>query len=168
MFLWYPKNESFMIRVSVFRKIFITLHCSMCWKWKRFWASKGWHSSAAFFIGRKDILSIVHQTKAAKYVLQFCIKAKYKAHNFFSYIYYVCIIQYVAMYSSTGKSFSEALILESVNPQYDERLFIELQEKYEFRTCCVQKLLFCFDIQNNICTRYVLNMYFSGNSMNNL
>ena len=28
----------------------------------------------------------------------------------------------------TGKSFSEALILESVNPQYDERLFIELQE----------------------------------------
>ena len=29
---------------------------------------------------------------------------------------------------------SEALILESVNPQYDERLFIELQEKYKFRT----------------------------------
>ena len=34
-----------------------------------------------FFIGRKDILSILHQTKAAKYVLQFCIKAKYKAHS---------------------------------------------------------------------------------------
>jgi hypothetical protein len=29
-----------------------------------------------------------------------------------------------------GKSFSEALILASVNPQYDERLSIELQEKY--------------------------------------
>ena len=29
----------------------------------------------------------------------------------------------------TGKSFSEALILATVNPQYDERLFIELQEK---------------------------------------
>ena len=29
----------------------------------------------------------------------------------------------------TGKSFSEALILASVNPQYDERLFIDLQEK---------------------------------------
>ena len=26
----------------------------------------------------------------------------------------------------TGKSFSEALILESTNPQYDKRLFIEL------------------------------------------
>ena len=27
----------------------------------------------------------------------------------------------------TGKSFSEALILESVNPQYDDRLLIELR-----------------------------------------
>ena len=41
----------------------------------------------------------------------------------------------------TGKSFSEALILASLNPQYDERLFIELQEKYKFRTRCVQKLV---------------------------
>ena len=34
----------------------------------------------------------------------------------------------------TGKYFSKFLILASVNPQYDERLFIELQEKYNFRT----------------------------------
>ena len=27
---------------------------------------------------------------------------------------------------------------------------------------------FCFDIQNNICTQHVLNLYFSCNSMNNL
>jgi hypothetical protein len=39
---------------------------------------------------------------------------------------------------------SEALILESVNPQYDERLFIDFQEKYKFTTCCVQKLFFWF------------------------
>ena len=32
---------------------------------------------------------------------------------------------------STGKSFSEALILESVNPQYNERLLIEFPEKYK-------------------------------------
>ena len=70
--------------------------------------------------------------------------------------------------NGTGKSMSEALILESVNPQYDERLFIDFQEKYKFTTCCVQKLFFCFDIQNNICTQHVLNLYFSGNSMNNL
>ena len=31
---------------------------------------------------------------------------------------------------TTGKSFSEALILESTNPQYDKRLFIELPENY--------------------------------------
>ena len=40
----------------------------------------------------------------------------------------------------TGKSFSEALILASVNPQYDKRLFNEFPEKYKFRTCCVQIL----------------------------
>ena len=71
---------------------------------------------------------------------------------------------------STGKSFSDALILASVNPQYDKRLFIEFPKKYKFTTCCVQKLFFCFcfDIQNNICTQHVVNLYFSGNSMNNL
>ena len=46
----------------------------------------------------------------------------------------------------TGKSFSEALILASVNPQ--------------------MVFCFCFDIQNNICTQNVLNLYFSGNWMN--
>ena len=74
-------------------------------------------------------------------------------------------------HSDTGKSVSEALIFESVNPQYDERLFIESPEKYKFRTCCVStKIVFCFyfDIQNNICTQHVLNLYFSGDSMNNL
>ena len=40
----------------------------------------------------------------------------------------------------TGKSFSEALIVASLNPQYDERLFIEFPEKYKFATCCVQIL----------------------------
>ena len=65
---------------------------------------------------------------------------------------------------------SEALILESVNPQYDKILFIEFPPKYKLTTCCVQKLFFCFcfDIQNNICTQHVLNLYFSGDSMNNL
>ena len=31
----------------------------------------------------------------------------------------------------TAKSFSEAPILESVNPQYDDRLFIELRVQYK-------------------------------------
>ena len=46
----------------------------------------------------------------------------------------------------TGKSVWEALVLAPVNPQYEDRLLIKLQvqykvqEKYKFRTCCVQKL----------------------------
>ena len=36
--------------------------------------------------------------------------------------------------------FSEALILVSVNPQYDKRVFIKFPEKYKFTTCCVQTL----------------------------
>ena len=35
---------------------------------------------------------------------------------------------------STGKSFSEALILASDRPQYDKRLFIKFPEKYKFTT----------------------------------
>ena len=34
----------------------------------------------------------------------------------------------------TGKSMSEALILESVNPKYDARLFIDLRLQYKKNT----------------------------------
>ena len=70
-------------------------------------------------------------------------------------------------FDDTGKYFSEALILASVNPQCDKGLFIEFPKKYKFTTYCVQKLIFCFffDSQNNICTQHVVNLYFSGNSM---
>ena len=57
--------------------------------------------------------------------------------------------------SATGKSFSEALILVSPNPQYDKRLFTELRVQYMkipssehfenvLRSCCVQELFFVF------------------------
>ena len=73
-------------------------------------------------------------------------------------------------------SVSEALILETVNPQYDERLFIKFHEKYKLKTRCVQKLFFCFcfDIQNNVCIQQIKKYnklwtcIFQGNSMNNL
>ena len=32
----------------------------------------------------------------------------------------------------------------------------------------MQNLYFCFDIKNNICTQHGVNLYFSGNSINNL
>ena len=72
---------------------------------------------------------------------------------------------------STGKYFSESLILESVNPKYDERLFIEFPEKYKFTTCCYK---YCFECQNKnkksiiVHNMYLVNLYFSGNSINNL
>ena len=54
----------------------------------------------------------------------------------FNFLCLLCLLVNI----DTGKSFSEALILASVNPQYDKRLFIEFPEKYKFRTCCVQIL----------------------------
>ena len=60
----------------------------------------------------------------------------------------------------TGKYLSEALIFASTNPQYDDRLFIELQVQYMKipssnlgRTCCVQKLFLTFR------TIFVHNMF---------
>ena len=51
----------------------------------------------------------------------------------------------------TGISLSEALIFASTNPQYDDRLFVELQAQYMTipslnlgRTCCVQNLFLTF------------------------
>ena len=40
------------------------------------------------------------------------------------------IHEFVLFVKVTGKSFPEALILASTNPQYDRRLFIELQVQY--------------------------------------
>jgi hypothetical protein len=52
--------------------------------------------------------------------------------------------KYTGHVVSTGKSLSEALIFASTNPQYDDKLFIELQVQYMKipspnlgRTCCV-------------------------------
>ena len=65
-----------------------------------------------------------------------------------------------------GKSFSEVLTLGSANSQYDKRLSIDLHttsvhENSKLRTCCVHKLCFCFDIQNNLCEQHVLMLEFS-------
>ena len=67
---------------------------------------------------------------------------------------------YSLVFSCTGKSLSEALIFASTNPQYDDRLFIELQvqnmkipSSILERTCCVQKLFLTFR------TVFVHNMF---------
>ena len=75
----------------------------------------------------------------------------------------------------TGKSISEALILESVNPQYDDKLFIELQDQYKKNTSS-QHVVYknCFECQNKkqflytTCSELVFFLYWTFNSMNNL
>ena len=59
--------------------------------------------------------------------------------------------RYFSNITCTGKSLSEALIFASTNPQYEDRLFIELQLQYMKihssnlgRTCCVQELYLTF------------------------
>ena len=70
------------------------------------------------------------------------------------------LIKELSVGSGSGKSMSEALIFASTYPQYDNRLFIELQVQYMKipssilgRTCCVQKLFLTFG------TIFVHNMF---------
>ena len=60
----------------------------------------------------------------------------------------------------TGKSFSEARIL------VHKRLFIELRVQYmknpsseHVENMLCTQIVFCFDIQINLCTQHVLNMF---------
>ena len=72
--------------------------------------------------------------------------------------------------SFTGKSFSDALITASTNPQYGKRLFIDLPVQY-MKTTSSKHVLYinCFECQNkHTKTIYVHNMYWTGKSMNNL
>ena len=61
----------------------------------------------------------------------------------------------------TGKSLSEALIFASTNPQYDDRLFIDLQVQY-MKTTSSEHGENIVKTKNNFCTQHVLNLYFSG------
>ena len=53
------------------------------------------------------------------------------------------------IYSCTGKSFSEALILTSTNPKYDNRLFIESPVLY-IKILSSEHVVYinCFECQN--------------------
>ena len=68
---------------------------------------------------------------------------------------------------STGKSLSEALNFASTNPQYDDRLFIELQVQYMNSKLTPGENMMCkeivSDIQNNFCTQHVLPMFCKKN-----
>ena len=67
----------------------------------------------------------------------------------------------------TGKSLSEALILRSSNPQYDKRLFIDLQVQYMKTASSEHGENMCVKIvlnvktkkTNNFCAQHVLPMF---------
>ena len=68
----------------------------------------------------------------------------------------------------TGKSLSEAFILTLLthNMKTDCSLIYQfntwkLKAQNMGRTCCAHKFLFCFDIQNNLCTQHVLPMFWA-------
>ena len=73
------------------------------------------------------------------------------------------------MHFSTGKSLSEALIFASTNPQYDDRLFIELQVLiHENSKLKPGESMLCTEIvsgiQSNFCTQHVLPMFCKNKS----
>ena len=78
--------------------------------------------------------------------------------NFFQNISNISNIKNLAI---TDKSLSEALILASSNPQYDKRLFIELQVQY-MKITSSELLVYinCSECQNknNLCTEHVLSL----------
>ena len=71
---------------------------------------------------------------------------------------------------------SEALILASTNPQYDDRLFIELQVQYMkipssehvVYTNCFFLFWHSEQFMYTTCSELVIFMYWTRNSMNNL
>ena len=70
----------------------------------------------------------------------------------------------------TGKSFSEAVILASTNPQYDERLFINLPVHYMKTTSSEHAVyIICFlhskQFMYTICSQHVLSLQFSSTEL---
>ena len=94
----------------------------MFWKIAYLIFSKTVGTNSHVFVGAKSCKSGGTKQVPQKYKVESSLEIDFIFHE---------------KWTSTGKSFSEALILASVNPQ-----FIEFPEKYKFRTCCVQKCVF--------------------------
>ena len=76
---------------------------------------------------------------------------------------FICIFSVIVIkFQCTGTSLSEVLIFTSTNPQYEDRLFIELQVQYMkiLSSEHGENMFFTeivFYIQNNFCTQHVLS-----------
>ena len=110
-----------------------------------------------------------------KWIVSYCA-LRWKTHDiFFFKIMKWCTT--ITNQSITGKWLSEALIFESTNPQYDNRLFFESPDQsmkisrseHVVYTNC---FLFCFwyseQFMYTTCSELGIFMYWTGDSMNNL
>ena len=91
---------------------------------------------------------------------------------YFCYTIACCTVKY---WPSTGKSLSEALILMTITPKYDDRLFITWQVQHMKNTSSVHvctKIVLSAKKKTNlmytICTELIVFLYWSRNWMNNL
>ena len=74
-------------------------------------------------------------------------------------------IQTFCNFKVRGKSLSEALIFASPNPQYNNRLFIELRVQF-MKIASSEHVVYincseCQNKKNNLCTQQVLSLQFS-------
>jgi hypothetical protein len=107
----------------------------------------------------------------AKKVMRFALSSKHEIINWWKRLNFQNTIVRVQV----CKSFSEALILASLNPQYDKRLFIELQVRY-MKIASSEHVVYinCSECQNKkqfvytTCSELTSFMYWTRNSMNNL
>ena len=79
------------------------------------------------------------------------------------YLISICVFTEESVFV-TGKYLSEVLIFASTNPQYDDRLFVEIQVQYmKISSSEHGENMLCTeivsDIQNNFCTQHVLPMF---------
>ena len=111
-----------------------------------------------------------------KYIYS-CLEAAHECPSSASNKFLEDFLKYLQL--NTGKSMSEALILASTNPQYENRLFIELPLQYmkipssehgeNMRTTWQQHdvhtncFLFLFRHQYNLCKQHILPIFWAWN-----
>ena len=133
---------------------------------------KRWRLSVMFYFTQScSILSVFNH----KHFL--ITNTRSSKEHWVKIISYVAFLFFISLF--TGKYLSEALILASTNPQYDDRLFIELRVQYMkipssehvvFINCseCQSKNKNKKQFMNTTCSELVIFMYWTRNSMDNI
>ena len=110
------------------------------------------------------MLSTKKDTVCQCHILHHCTAKLFAVQMLFEALEWVKV--YYELAKCTGKSFSEALSFVTTNPQYDKRLFIELQVQY-IKIPSSEHVVF-FDLfwhsvqfMYTTCSQHVLSLEFS-------